>query len=90
MSTLCQLTGFNRNYVSQAIRDKYDTNFKGLLNSYRIKEACRRLAAPQYDSITIEAIAAQLGYASRTYFSAVFKKVMGMSAAEYIRHIKQK
>lgn len=46
MSTLCQLTGFNRNYISQAIRDKYDTNFKGLLNSYRIKEACRRMAAP--------------------------------------------
>ena len=89
MSTLCQLTGFNRNYVSQAIRDKYDTNFKGLLNSYRIKEACRRMADPHYDSITIEAIAAQLGYSSRTYFSAVFKKVVGMSAAEYIRRIKQ-
>ena len=74
----------------QVIHEKWGENFNSFLNSYRIKEACRRLAAPQYDSITIEAIAAQLGYSSRTYFSAVFKKVVGMSAAEYIRRIKQK
>jgi YesN/AraC family two-component response regulator len=88
MSTLCDLTGFNRNYISQAIQKKYNTNFKGLLNSYRIKEACRRMSSHDYDNLTIEAISAQLGYSSRTYFSTVFKKVVGISAAEYIKHNK--
>lgn len=84
MARLCDLSGYSRTYVSQAIRRHYGTNFNGLLNSYRIREACRRLADREhYANLTIEAIADSLGYASRSNFSQVFKRVTGLSASEY-------
>lgn len=86
MAKLCDMTGYSRTYVSQAIRQKYGTNFNGLLNSYRIKEACSRMNDYEhYGHLTIEAIADSLGYASRTNFSAVFKRITGLSATEYMK-----
>lgn len=86
MAKLCDMTGYSRTYVSQAIRQQYGTNFNGLLNSYRIKEACSRMNDYEhYGHLTIEAIADSLGYASRTNFSAVFKRITGLSATEYMK-----
>ena len=90
MTQLCYLSGYNRTYVSRAIREKWGTNFNGLLNSYRIKEACKRMSDTKaYSNLTIEAIADSLGYASRSNFSTVFKRTTGMSAAEYIKRNKE-
>ena len=90
MTQLCYLLGYNRTYVSRAIREKWGTNFNGLLNSYRIKEACKRMSDTKaYSNLTIEAIAESLGYASRSNFSTVFKRTTGMSAAEFIKRNKE-
>lgn len=90
MTQLCYLSGYNRTYVSRAIREKWGTNFNGLLNSYRIKEACKRMSDTEaYSNLTIEAIADSLGYASRSNFSTVFKRTTGMTAAEYIKRNKE-
>lgn len=43
---LAELVGDKRNNVSEAINQRYKTNFNGLLNEYRIKEACRRFNNP--------------------------------------------
>lgn len=90
MTQLCYLLGYNRTYVSRAIREKWGTNFNGLLNSYRIKEACKRMSDTKaYSNLTIEAIAESLGYASRSNFSTVFKRTTGLSAAEFIKRNKE-
>ena len=86
LSTLCGMTGYNHTYISHTIRRKWNTNFNGLLNSYRIKEACRYMNDTQhYGNYTIEAIATLVGYASRSHFSTLFKKTTGITAAEYLR-----
>lgn len=70
--------------VSQAINEMYGDNFKALLNSYRIKEACRRLdGSPTYENYTIGGIAESLGFKSRSNFVATFKKNIGMTPSEY-------
>lgn len=90
MAKLCDMTGYSRTYVSQAIRQQWGTNFAGLLNSCRIKEACNRMNDREhYGRFTIEAIAESLGYASRTNFAAVFKRTTGLSATEYIKRNRQ-
>lgn len=70
--------------VSQAINEMYGDNFKALLNSYRIKEACRRLDhSTAYENYTIGGIAESLGFKSRSNFVATFKKNVGMTPSEY-------
>ena len=81
---LSQLTGTNYRYVSQVINEKYGCNFNGLLNQFRIKEACRRLSdIEQYGCYTTEAISESVGFKSRTTFINSFKKVTGLTPSQY-------
>lgn len=77
--------------VSAAINNCSGTNFKALLLNYRIREACRRLSdEANYGNQTMEAIAMSLGFKSRTYFNAVFKKETGLTPTMYMGIAREK
>lgn len=83
---LASLIEVNYVYISQIINEKFACNFNQLINSYRIKEACRRITDdPQYSNLTIEAIASNVGFKSRTTFIASFKQMTGLTPSQYIR-----
>ena len=70
----------------QVIHEKWGENFNSFLNSYRIKEACRRLGdVDHYGQLTIEAIATGVGFRSRTSFVTSFKRITGLTPSEYQR-----
>lgn len=54
-----------------------------MLSNYRVNEACRRLSSPDYANVTIQAIAADVGFKSRSNFIAVFRRQTGMTPNEY-------
>ena len=65
-------------------------NFNSLLQSYRIREACRRFPDPaNYGNLSIEAVAADVGFKSRTNFNSVFKEVTGLTPSVYIKMAQQ-
>ena len=83
---LATLTDSKYKYVSQVIHEKWGENFNSFLNSYRIKEACRRLGdIDHYGQLTIEAIASGVGFRSRTSFVTSFKRITGLTPSEYQR-----
>ncbi len=83
---LAELLGENRNYVSEAINQRYHDHFNGLLNEYRIKEACRRFNdRANYGNLTIEAIGQSVGFKSRSGFSTIFKQITGLTPSAYQR-----
>ena len=77
------LAGTKAKNVSATINNVYKKNFNTYLGEFRIIEACKRLLDRQYSHLTIEAIAASLGFKSRSNFVSVFKKVTGLSPSEY-------
>jgi len=80
MDRLVQIVGSNKLYVSQVINNDMDTNYHELLNSYRIKEVCRRLInIEEYGNMTIETMALNVGYRSRSNFIKNFKKQTGLT-----------
>lgn len=82
---------FYQKYVSQVINETFECNFNTLLGRYRIREACRRFNDPQrYGSYTIESIARDLGFKSRSNFATTFKKHTGLNPSEYLRLAKEK
>lgn len=91
LSRLAGLVGADHHYVSQVINEKQDHNFAALLNHYRISEACRRMNdVEHYGHLTIEAIAAGVGFRSRSYFVKVFKEQTGLTPSSYLRLAKNR
>lgn len=77
--------------VSQAINSIGGKNFNSLLAEFRIKKACKEMLCTYSDPSkrpTIETLAEEVGYKSRTHFMRVFKSVTGMTTTEFLREAK--
>lgn len=76
----------NRTYLSNIINSYFNCNFKTIINRHRISEARRLLINPGYQNYTIEAIAEEVGFASKSAFNLVFKKETGLTPSVFQRN----
>lgn len=84
LDRLALLVGESRSIVSNAINRVFGKSFFQLIGEVRVKEACRRLSdSVNYGHLTLEAIAVDCGFKSRTNFISVFKKQVGVTPSEY-------
>jgi len=74
----------NPNRLSQAINEKTGLNFKDYINSYRVEEAKLLLSSPEFQKLTIEAIAEKAGFYSKSPFYTAFKKHARLTPKEFI------
>jgi AraC-like DNA-binding protein len=88
LQDLANKTTTNRTYVSQVINEKFDQNFTTLINQYRISEARRMLSNPENQNITIEAIANDVGFKSKSAFNRAFKQLSGITPSYYLKSIR--
>ena len=89
LDKLTALVGSRSKYVSQIINETYEKNFSAFLAERRIREACQILSDESLmKNYTIEAIAANLGFKSRTNFISVFKRVTGLTPTQFKNHIE--
>jgi len=72
-----------QHHLTLCIREIYDDNFSGFRNSYRIRHAQAILKDPSNASKTIDAIADETGFSSRTSFYKAFDRITGISPNEY-------
>lgn len=91
LDSLSKALNIPRHQLSQVINETGGTNFKTLLNTYRIREACRRLEDfGNFGDQTIESIGQSVGFMSRRNFGVVFKKEIGLSPSAYLKISRQK
>lgn len=71
--------------VSKAINKGLSQNFSTALQTFRIREACRRLSPKSegFSNYTIEAVAESVGFRSRSNFHSIFKKITGLTPSQY-------
>lgn len=81
---LTRMVGSNAKYVSEAINTLTGRNFAAFVNERRIAEATR-LMAGEGARLTIESIAQQVGFRSRSNFSVTFKQTTGMTPAQFVK-----
>ena len=75
----------NPRYLSAVLNNAVGKNFYEFVNYYRIEEVKRLLLSPDNGHLTIEAIANQAGFKSKSTFNAAFKKQTGMTPREFLK-----
>ncbi len=73
----------NTHYLSEVINRDFGNSFNGFINEYRVWEACKLLAEKGNDHLTIESIARDAGFNSKSAFNNAFKSITGLTPSYY-------
>ncbi len=85
LELLSELAGTKSRYLSALLNDTFGKSFSVLLAEARVRKACSLLLSPEFRKTkTIESIATEVGYRSRTSFTYVFKKITGVTPLQYV------
>ena len=76
------MIGTNTIYLSQAINNYFECNFKTLINNYRV-EYSKKLLIDNNSTFSIKEIAQKCGFLSISAYYASFKKITQLSPLQY-------
>lgn len=79
--------GIKPRELSTIINDHYQQNFFEFINSQRVEEAKRLLAAPECAGDTVLDILYKSGFNSQSAFHRFFKRMVGMTPSEYRKQV---
>lgn len=80
LGQLAKETNYSLPYLSRIFRERFGMTFEQFLQKTRVEQSCRLLA--NSDKKVTE-IAGCVGYTDQKSFTAVFKKIMGMTPRDY-------
>lgn len=83
LSSFAESLNIQPTYLSQVINQDLGNSFRNLINNYRIEDAKKLLHDPEYNNLTIEAIAIQVGFGSVSTFNKVFRELTGITPSKY-------
>jgi AraC-like DNA-binding protein len=82
-SDLAAHLGLSKNTLSYLINKVFQMNFNQLLNEKRIEVALRNLENTRWQHLSLEGIAHEVGFKSRTTFNKAFKLKTGCTPSKY-------
>lgn len=71
------------NYLSQLINNHSDQSFTHFINSKRVTLAKEFLVNPDFDKYTIQSVALETGFHSKSSFYTAFKKITNQTPTQY-------
>ncbi|WP_197286331.1 helix-turn-helix domain-containing protein [Pedobacter sp. PACM 27299] len=81
VSDLAKAINISSHQLSQILNESIEKNFTLFINEYRINEACKLLLSNT--NLTIEAVADEVGFNTKSTFFAAFKKNKGATPSVY-------
>jgi len=78
----------NTSYLSSAINNHFNNNFRTVINQYRIDKARKMLVSEEYANYSVEGIASEVGFKSTSSFYQAFKTVTGLSPGLYVSNYR--
>jgi AraC-like DNA-binding protein len=81
-------TGIPQHHLSALLNKVYGVRFNDFINQYRIKHITNHFDQSEWDQMTLEGIASEAGFNSRTTFFNAIKKSTGLSPSEFINKVK--
>ena len=89
LSILSRETGIYQKLLSRSINEYLKQNFFELINEMRVGEAKRRLLLPENAGHTVDSLYEESGFRTRSTFFLAFKKVEGLSPAQWLNSVKK-
>ena len=83
LTKLSQIVGTNTTYLSKVVNHRFGSNFRMLLNRYRVAYAIK-LMCESADGYEMENIIRQSGFISRSVFYNAFLRVEGVPPIRYM------
>lgn len=83
LRTLATHIDLSSNQLSWLLNESFGKNFNSFVNQYRIEEFKRIANDPINSNITIEALAYDCGFNSKTVFNTYFKKATGLTPSQF-------
>jgi len=80
---LVDIAKIPRRYLTYIINEEFNKNFFTFINEYRVDEAKKRLADPQFKNETVLSIGLNSGFNSKSSFNALFKQYTDLTPSEY-------
>ncbi len=78
------------NHLSWLLNNSIGKNFNEFINQYRI-EAFKSIAkAPENENLTIEGLAYESGFNSKTVFNTYFKRETGLTPKQFLKQVRFK
>jgi AraC-like DNA-binding protein len=86
LKNLADKLNTNTSYLSAIINSHYKCNFRTFINKHRIDKARAMLVSNEFKHYSMEGIASEVGFTSRSSFYQAFKSVTGLSPSLYIEN----
>jgi AraC-like DNA-binding protein len=83
LKKLASLLGIKTHHLSQVLNGQLNCNFYDFVNGYRIELAKKHLQDISFKHYTIEAIAYDSGFNSKSTFNTLFKKQVGQTPGQW-------
>ncbi|MGZ3873289.1 MAG: helix-turn-helix domain-containing protein, partial [Mucilaginibacter sp.] len=83
LSSLAEKLHIHPHELSRIINVALKKNFNDFINEYRIREVTRKMQDRANDRLTLQGIASEAGFNSKSTFYRTFKQMTGKSPAEY-------
>jgi AraC-like DNA-binding protein len=85
ITKLARQLNTNDKYLSQLFNQQLNSTFNDYINSMRIIEACRMMTSTGKQVKSIDQIAEDAGFRSRSAFYSAFKKYTGVTPAFFMK-----
>jgi len=84
---LANYLNISKNSLSQITTSLYNKNFNQLINEKRIEVVLKKFADSDWSNYSLEGVALEVGFKSRTTFIKAFKEKTGTTPSEYKKTI---
>ncbi len=85
VNELAMELGIPLHHLSFVLNNRFKQRFTDFINGYRVNYICKRIENDDWRSFTLEGLAKEAGFSSRSTFFSAFKKVTGLSPSQYIQ-----
>ncbi|NNC96015.1 MAG: helix-turn-helix domain-containing protein [Chitinophagales bacterium] len=84
---LASQLAITKSELTELLNEHIGKNFFSFVNSYRVEEVIEKFSDPEYDNLTIIAIAYECGFNSKSTFNSLFKQQTGQTPSEFKKNL---